>query len=72
MSEKLELTVGMIDGCTGCKDSDLFYSEQLYSSNGMHFTLFKQDHHTSEDVKKAKKWLRNNRDVCGIQTIDVI
>lgn len=44
----------------------ILFSEEITSINGTSFILFPEDSHTSEDIKQAKKWLRNERDVVSI------
>jgi hypothetical protein len=42
----------------------MWYTWSLAGSQGASFTLFpEKDSHNDDDVKKAKQWLRNNRDV---------
>jgi hypothetical protein len=43
----------------------LFYRMGL-SIRGGYFDLFRETHHTDEDVKKAKNWLYINQDVVNI------
>lgn len=40
-----------------------------HSVRGGYFELFRELHHTDEDVKNAKRWLRNNLDVISIQIV---
>jgi hypothetical protein len=47
---------------------DMFYRMGL-SRNGAHFELFQEIHHTDEDIKNAKKWLRINQDVLSIVVV---
>lgn len=42
------------------------FSEATVSINGTRFILFPELHHTKDDVKKAKSWIRNNRDATSI------
>jgi hypothetical protein len=60
-----------INGSTGSGKNDMLYSEELAGPGGMVFYLFKEEHHTKEDIDKAKDYLRRNRDVVGIYIIDV-
>lgn len=49
----------------------LFYRMGI-SIQGGHFELFKETHHTDEDVKNAKMWLRKNHDVVDIKIVQEI
>jgi hypothetical protein len=49
----------------------LFYSEELVSSAGMHFTLFAEPTHTREDIATAKRKLRSDRDVVSIAVVRI-
>jgi hypothetical protein len=44
----------------------LFYRMGL-SYHGGHYELFKERHHTAEDVIRAKEWLKKNQDVVSIK-----
>ncbi len=69
MSESILFKDFSPHGSTGPEDSDFLYSCYLDGPQGMRFELLKQAHHTEEDVKKAKQWLRSNHDVVGIYVI---
>ena len=46
--------------------SDLFYHEEITGPQGARYHLFKEKHHTTEDVERAKNWLKINFDVVKI------
>jgi len=47
-----------------------FYKEYITGPEGAHFEIFKEQHHSPEDIKIAKNWLRNNMDVVSINVIN--
>lgn len=50
---------------------DLFFHEFLVDQTGAGFILFKEPQHTAADVDRAKRALRNERDVARIQVIQI-
>jgi hypothetical protein len=57
-------------GVTGeGEHEDLFYKNEFSGPDGAHYYLLREAHHTDEDVKKAKGYLRKNFDVLSIQII---
>ena len=48
---------------------DMFYRFDLTGPDGAHYDLLREEHHTSEDVKRAKAYLRAHFDVVSIQVI---
>lgn len=58
-ADPLNVGAWSIDGVA----EDIFFNEELAGPDGMSFLLFPEPKHDSEAVKKAKKWLRNSRDV---------
>lgn len=49
----------------------LFYDEQLSGPDGMHFTLFATEETTLDQIHKAKKDLRNDRDATGFSVVNI-
>ena len=43
------------------------YEEDIVSSEGASFILFPEKNQTQDEVKKAKEWIRSNRDVVSIR-----
>lgn len=57
-------------GVTGTGEiEDMFYKNEFSGPDGAHYYLLREEHHTDEDVKIAKAYLRNNFDVLSIQII---
>jgi hypothetical protein len=51
-------------------DKRIYYGMELAGLEGARFWLFREEHHTEEDIKIAKRYLKCQRDVIGrIQTI---
>lgn len=48
---------------------DRLYEERLANRDGMCFTLLLEEHHTADDVRIAKRYLRRNRDVVEIDIL---
>jgi len=48
---------------------DMAFEWGLAGPNGAHFTLLAEPWHTTNDIKKAKAYLRNNRDVVSIDVV---
>ena len=48
---------------------NLLYREDITGPQGARYTLFVELHHTTIDVVKAKRWLRDNLDVVQIYTV---
>lgn len=57
------------NGSTGGDIKDMLYREDLHGSHGCAYILFREEHHTDEDVKKAKAWLRYHHDVVSINIV---
>jgi hypothetical protein len=51
---------------TGPDDRDFLFSEHVTGPQGVRYVLYRQKHHTNEDVKRAKAYLRANFDVVKI------
>jgi hypothetical protein len=47
------------------------WCEELSGPSGMHFTLFQLTCHDATDIRKAKAWLRDRRDVTGFIVLKV-
>lgn len=58
------------EGSTGAEQSDMLYRSHITGPAGAHYELFKETHHTDEDIKRAKQYLRNNFDVVSIHLIN--
>lgn len=55
------------EGVTGTGEGeDMLFHSDINSPDGATFTLFVEKHHTKEDVERAKRWLKKNRDVVRI------
>jgi hypothetical protein len=58
-------------GVTGCGDEkDMLFRSQVTGPQGVHYELLKEKHHTAEQIKEAKDWLRRNYDVVSIHIIN--
>jgi hypothetical protein len=54
-------------GTTGNGEhEDMFYHEEITGPQGARYHLFKEKHHNSENLAKAKAWLKRNLDVVKI------
>jgi hypothetical protein len=49
----------------------VLFDWNLAGHRGARFTLFRETHHTEEDLRAAKAWLRRHRDVVEIEICDV-
>ena len=58
-------------GATGIEKTDFLYEEHLAGPSGMSFFLLKEKWHTKEDMEKAKRILRNSRDVVSISFVEL-
>jgi len=47
-----------------------FYKEYLTGPQGGRYEIFKEQHHSVDDINRAKQWLRNNLDVVSIEVIN--
>lgn len=57
-------------GVTGKGDSsDMFYTMHVTGPQGARYELLQESHHTKEDIKRAKAYLRHNFDVIKITII---
>jgi hypothetical protein len=56
--------------CDSLLKKKMFYGLELAGPEGARFWLFKEKHHTKEDIKIAKGYLKYNHDVVG--TIKII
>lgn len=54
---------------TGPEHEDLFFNSYITGPQGARYELFRQSHHTNEDVEKAKRYLKRNFDVVSIRVI---
>jgi hypothetical protein len=57
-------------GTTGPHHHDMLYSSYVTGPQGARYELLKEKHHTAEDVKKAKAYLKANFDVVSIKVIN--
>jgi hypothetical protein len=44
----------------------VWFSSEINGPDGAHFTLYREEEHSTADIKEAKYWLRNNRDCLTI------
>lgn len=56
-----------VSGSTGPEETDFLYHFFLTGPDGAHFILYREDHHTDDDFKEAKRWLRRNHNVLSIK-----
>lgn len=56
-------------GSTGELDSDMLYHCDATGPQGLRYQLLKELHHTAEDTKKAKHYIRTHFDAVDIQLI---
>ena len=57
-------------GVTGeGEHEDMFYSYDLTGPDGAHYNLLREEHHTTDDIKRAKEYLRKSFDVLSIHVI---
>ena len=52
-------------------DNGVVYDEELFSIDGMFFTLLREPHQTDADIDLAKRLIRNDRDVVGMKVVRV-
>ena len=52
-------------------DNGVAYDWGLAGPAGAWFVLFREKHHTTEDMKKATQYLKRNRDVVSLKTTRV-
>lgn len=57
------------EGTTGEDESGLFYRSWCSGPDGAHYELLKEEHHTTEDVQRARGYLRANFDVVSAHII---
>lgn len=58
-------------GVTGHGNAkDMFFRFQVTGPQGAHYELLKEKHHTAEQIREAKGWLRRNYDVVSIHIIN--
>lgn len=55
---------------TGPDDKDMLFRSYVTGPQGMRYELLKEKHHTSDDIKRAKSYLRRNFDVVSIHIIE--
>lgn len=60
-----------LDSATDGPPRGLWYSWELSGADGAHYTLFREPHHTDEDVARAKARCREQFDVTGFSIIRV-
>lgn len=58
------------NGATGATEKDFLFEEHLAGPNGMDFYLLKETWHTKEDMQRAKKILKQTRDVVSIYFVE--
>jgi hypothetical protein len=51
--------------CDALLDKRMFYTSELAGQEGARFWLFKEKHHTAEDIEIARRYLKAQRDVVG-------
>jgi hypothetical protein len=54
---------------TGINDTDVLFRSWVDGPQGAKFELFRELHHTNEDIEKAKAYLRKNFDVVSIHIV---
>lgn len=54
---------------TGEKDSDMLFRFYLTGPQGARYELFRESHHTDEDVTNTKAYLKRHFDVVKIEVI---
>lgn len=63
-----ELDVETLEGATGgASNGGLWYTAELAGPDGIAVVLYVEPHHTNEDIKRAKAWVKNERDVVSIR-----
>lgn len=58
-----------LSGTTGENANDMLYRSWVSGPDGAHYELLREEHHTDEDIRKAKQYLHNNFDVVGIHIV---
>ena len=54
---------------TGPNHEDMYFRSYATGPQGQRYELFREKHHTDEDVERCKKYLRANLDVVSIVEI---
>lgn len=57
------------NGSTGPNNNDVLFEDYYTGPTGARFILLREKHHTDDDIKKAKSYLYNTRDVVSIKII---
>lgn len=52
-------------------DNGVVFDWDLASPRGAQFTLFRESHHTDDDLRSADAWLRRERQAAEIQICDI-
>ena len=74
MTEEMEYNIDRMNKCKGWMqetENGIAYDYGLASWKGAWFVLFKEKHHTLEDIKKAKRELKNSRDVVSLDIVKI-
>ena len=50
------------------QEQQMFYELEGVVVNGGHFVLWKEPHHTTEDLKTARRYVRSEQDVVTLRT----
>lgn len=48
---------------------EMFFRSYLTGMDGARYELFREKHHTPEDIQRAKRYLKNNFDCLTIEVI---
>ena len=70
--EQYEKINGWAHGSTGPDKSDMLYRSYIDGPQGAKYELMKENHHSNEDITKAKSFLRRSFDVVSIHIISEI
>jgi hypothetical protein len=54
---------------TGPNEQDMLFRSYVTGPQGSRFELLQELHHTNEDIKRAKQYLKTNFDVVSIDLI---
>lgn len=57
------------NGATGGDIYDMLYREDISGPRGMAYILLREEHHSDEDVKRARAWLYYHHDVVSITVV---
>lgn len=56
--------------CTGPEHEDMYFRSHATGPQGMRYELFREEHHTHEDIERARKYLNTNFDVVSIDVVN--